>query len=79
VDILYGPHGRVDLREREVAAPQLRDLSFLSMSLSHQRAIPIPKDFNQSRKLCVLRPLPLIRRLVMSSCNSVVIAQIVAS
>jgi len=76
---LNEPDARVDLRKREVAAFQSRDLAFLRMSPIHQRPIPVPKDRNQFRKLLVFRSLPLVRRLVMSSCNSVVIAQIVAS
>lgn len=79
VRLLYGADGSVDLRKRVVRLFQLRDLAFLRMSPIHQSAVPIPKDFNQFRKLCVLRLLPLIRRFVMSSCDSVVIAQSVAS
>jgi len=79
VDLLYDANLRVDLREREVALFQLRNFAFLSMSPLHQSLIPVAQDFQKSGKLRVLRFLFLIRRFVMSSCDSVVIAQIVAS
>ena len=79
MNFLYCPHGCVDLREREVALFQLRDLAFLSMSLVHQSLIPVAQDLQKPGKLRVFRLLSLVRRLVMPPCNSVVIAQIVAS